>query len=46
MFENVALPLRVAGVPRAEIVPRVMALLELVGLADKAQVYPATLSGG
>jgi len=46
VFENVALPLRVAGVPRAEIVPRVMALLELVGLADKAQVYPATLSGG
>ncbi|GAB7542465.1 methionine ABC transporter ATP-binding protein [Cupriavidus sp. 8B] len=46
VFENVALPLRVAGVPRAQIVPRVMALLELVGLADKAQVYPATLSGG
>ena len=46
VFENVALPLRVAGVPRAEIAPRVTALLELVGLAGKAQVYPATLSGG
>ncbi|MGO4331214.1 methionine ABC transporter ATP-binding protein [Cupriavidus sp. 2TAF22] len=46
VFENVALPLRVAGVPRAEIAPRVTALLELVGLGGKAQVYPATLSGG
>jgi D-methionine transport system ATP-binding protein len=46
VFENVALPLRVAHVPREEIRKRVMELLELVGLADKAQVYPATLSGG
>ncbi len=46
VFENVALPLRVAGLPRTEIAPRVTALLALVGLADKAQVYPATLSGG
>ncbi|WP_059412230.1 methionine ABC transporter ATP-binding protein [Cupriavidus basilensis] len=46
VFENVALPLRVAGVPRAQIAPRVTELLELVGLAGKAQVYPAMLSGG
>ena len=46
VFENVALPLRVAGVKRVEIEARVRELLALVGLADKAQVYPAMLSGG
>ena len=46
VFENVALPLRVAGVPRLDIAPRAMALLDLVGLAGKAQAYPAMLSGG
>ncbi|WP_420840740.1 methionine ABC transporter ATP-binding protein [Herbaspirillum robiniae] len=44
--ENVALPLRVAGVPPQRIGERVDALLALVGLADKADVYPAKLSGG
>lgn len=43
---NVALPLRVAGVQPAEARRRVQELLELVGLADKADVYPAKLSGG
>jgi D-methionine transport system ATP-binding protein len=46
VFENVALPLRVAGVRRVEIEARVNELLALVGLADKANVYPAMLSGG
>ena len=46
VFENVALPLRVAGVPRDAIDARVTELLELVGLSDKAHVYPAKLSGG
>ncbi|ALS65460.1 ATP-binding cassette domain-containing protein [Pandoraea apista] len=46
VFENVALPLRVAGVPKAQIAPRVNELLSLVGLAGKAQAYPAMLSGG
>lgn len=46
VFENVALPLRVAGVPRQEITTRVTGLLDLVGLAAKAQAYPAMLSGG
>ncbi len=44
--ENVALPLKVAGVPPARIRERVDALLELVGLSGKADSYPAQLSGG
>ncbi len=46
VFENVALPLRVAGVPRHELTARVAGLLDLVGLSAKAQAYPAMLSGG
>ena len=44
--ENVALPLRVAGWRPAAIHARVQELLALVGLAGKADVYPAQLSGG
>lgn len=44
--ENVALPLKVAGVPRAEIAERVASLLALVGLDGKADAYPGRLSGG
>lgn len=36
VFDNIALPLRVAGVPRAQITQRVHELLALVGLQDKA----------
>ncbi|AJP59443.1 ABC transporter ATP-binding protein [Pandoraea vervacti] len=46
VFENVALPLRVAGVSRQDIAPRVNELLSLVGLSGKADAYPAMLSGG
>ncbi|GHU13111.1 methionine import ATP-binding protein MetN 1 [Betaproteobacteria bacterium] len=46
VYENVALPLRVARVPNAEIHQRVTRLLELVGLADKHATYPGRLSGG
>ncbi len=45
-FDNVALPLEIAGTPREEIRKRVEPLLELVGLADKRNRYPAELSGG
>ncbi|MCW5748790.1 MAG: methionine ABC transporter ATP-binding protein [Alphaproteobacteria bacterium] len=45
-FDNVALPLEIAGRKPAEIAPRVAELLELVGLADEARRYPAQLSGG
>ncbi|WMY12086.1 methionine ABC transporter ATP-binding protein [Paraburkholderia phenoliruptrix] len=44
--ENIALPLRIAGVPKAAIDKKVDALLELVGLAAKRDAYPASLSGG
>jgi D-methionine transport system ATP-binding protein len=43
---NVALPLEVIGVSAAERQARVRELLSLVGLADKADAYPAQLSGG
>ena len=45
-LKNIALPLRLAGVPRAEAEGRAMKLLETVGLPDKANAYPAQLSGG
>ncbi|WP_433696032.1 methionine ABC transporter ATP-binding protein [Paraburkholderia phenoliruptrix] len=44
--ENIALPLRIAGVPKAAIDKKVDALLELVGLSAKRDAYPASLSGG
>ena len=44
--ENIALPLKIAGVPKAAIDAKVDALLELVGLAAKRDAYPASLSGG
>jgi D-methionine transport system ATP-binding protein len=46
VWENVALPLRVADVPRQDVARRVAAVLDLVGLADKKNVYPVHLSGG
>ncbi|BBY77487.1 ATP-binding protein [Mycolicibacterium parafortuitum] len=39
-------PVQVAGVKKAEAVERGKELLAQVGLADKAQAYPAQLSGG
>src|SRR5690606_33677523 len=44
--ENVAFPLEIAKVPAKERRQIVAELLELVGLSDKANVYPAQLSGG
>ena len=39
-------PRRALGVPRAQAEARARELLELVGLADKADVHPRRLSGG
>ena len=39
-------PMKVRGLSEAEAVEKSMALLERVGLADKAQAYPSMLSGG
>ena len=44
--KNVRYPLELAGVPRAKANQRVKELLEIVGLADKADAYPSQLSGG
>lgn len=46
VFNNVALPLELAGVKKGKIKHKVENLLTLVGLADKRDVYPANLSGG
>ena len=45
-FDNVALPLRVAGVREADLQAPVADMLEWVGLAQRADARPATLSGG
>jgi cell division transport system ATP-binding protein len=45
-FDNVSLPLRVAGVAERDIVKPVADMLEWVGLGDRMQARPATLSGG
>jgi len=44
--DNVAVPLEIANVPKAERAARVAELLALVGLSDKAQAFPSQLSGG
>lgn len=44
--ENVAFPLELVGMKKNEIKKRVKDTLELVGLSEKAKVYPAQLSGG
>lgn len=46
VFDNVAFPLELEGKPKSEIKEKVDALLELVGLKEKAKDYPANLSGG
>ena len=45
-FDNVALPLRVAGVPEKDVARPVADMLEWVGLQDRMAARPATLSGG
>lgn len=46
VFENVALPLELENKSKAEIQEKMTALLALVGLSDKHNVYPSNLSGG
>lgn len=45
-FDNVALPLRVAGVAESRVREHVTELLRWVGLADQLNARPATLAGG
>lgn len=46
VYENIAFALRAAKYPNNQIPERVKALLEMVGLQDKVDAYPAQLSGG
>ena len=46
VFDNVALPLVIAGHPHQEIARRVRAALDKVSLLGKERLYPITLSGG
>lgn len=46
VYDNVAFPLRLANVNEDEIKKKVEPLLNLVGLSDKFDKYPAQLSGG
>jgi D-methionine transport system ATP-binding protein len=45
-FENIALPLEIAGFAKSEMANVVEPLLAMVGLSDKRDRYPAELSGG
>ena len=45
-FDNVALPLRVSGVPESEIRKPVADMLDWVGLDQRVDALPSTLSGG
>ncbi len=45
-FENVALPLRLAGAPDAALRATVTEMLDWVGLGDRGDALPPTLSGG
>jgi putative ABC transport system ATP-binding protein len=46
VVENVALPAVAAGVSRRRAETRALELLDLLGLADRARLYPGPLSGG
>lgn len=46
VYENVAFALEVFGLPKSEIHSKVLKVLELVGLKNKAKQYPNQLSGG
>lgn len=44
--QNIAFPLEIAGVPKAERLKRVDELIKLVGLEGREDAYPSQLSGG
>ena len=46
VYDNVALPLAIAGVPRREMDKRVRAALDQVGLLGKERTFPLELSAG
>lgn len=46
VIENVCFPMQIQKISKKEAGERALKLLETVGLADKANAYPAQLSGG
>ena len=46
VYDNIAFPLEIQGMSKEEIKNRVLPLLELVQLQDRADYYPSQLSGG
>lgn len=46
VFDNVAFPLEIAKVPKAQRKEKVLRLIELVGLKGRENAYPSELSGG
>ena len=44
--DNIALPLRIAGMPEQDIDPKVRELLDWVGLDRRGEALPVSLSGG
>jgi D-methionine transport system ATP-binding protein len=46
VYENVSLPLEIAGIPKGERHERILECLNIVGISEKADHYPAKLSGG
>jgi D-methionine transport system ATP-binding protein len=44
--QNIAFSMQIAGVPKAQIAPRVAELIALVGLQGREDAYPSQLSGG
>ncbi len=46
VFDNVALPMQIKGLPSSKISKRTHAALDMVGLLNKAKMIPAQLSAG
>ena len=45
-FDNIALPLRIAGITEKDLQEPVTEMLSWIGLSERAEARPATLSGG
>jgi cell division transport system ATP-binding protein len=45
-FDNIALPLRIAGISEKDLQGPVTEMLNWIGLSERAEARPATLSGG
>ena len=46
VYDNVAFPLELQGMSKAEIKERIEPILDIVGLSDRMNNYPSQLSGG